>query len=307
MSTIDEIDIDDDPAFALDGMALADPPEAPASVVDPQALASVGRSGLPLYFDLETAPDYSRLEQFGLDPLPEPRPITVDGLPAIEELLKNAIPQIEAALRQINPPPEWLDQAESFERAGKSRAGVLAAINTCRNGDATIAKAGEDRRKLLSVTPEYCRIVALGWAIGGDAEVALLATNEDEERVLLERFWKLAKQHSPLVGFNILLFDLPVILVRSALLGVPATTRFDLKPWGPAVVDLMRARFAAGKAMKLKSLCKCYGIDVPAGDTDGGDVEAMLQNDRGLLLEYVMSDVAIARELHRFYAGYFCV
>jgi hypothetical protein len=104
-----------------------------------------------------------------------------------------------------------------------------------------------------------------------------------------------------------------VLFARSAILGVPSSRSFDLKPWGRDVVDLFAIRFpkgpgaaGGGRPAKLKELARVYGVEVPAGDTDGGDVERLLRESPHLLRQYVESDVAVTRDLHRKWAGYFC-
>jgi hypothetical protein len=147
----------------------------------------------------------------------------------------------------------------------------------------------------------------IGWAIGDDEPGASIPSlNDDDERRVLGGFWQHAKHLSPLIGFNILDFDLRVILVRSALLGVRPTRLFDTRPWGKDIVDLMRLRFPTGKAMGLKKLARLYGFPVPAGDVDGSQVSELMQTNPDKLAEYVKSDIEITRQLYRFYCGYFC-
>jgi hypothetical protein len=268
-----------------------------------------------LFFDLETVPDYSRLASFGLDPLPEPKPETgVSDCPKIDDFLKLALDQIGDELKRINPCDAWLDLLSDAERKrDKPRSGLTKAVDGVRSERLSIVQAAESRRKLLSVTPEYCRIAAMGWAFAdGDQPQSIVAVDPDFqaqeilERKLLESFWEMAASCERIVGFNVIGFDLPVIFVRSMLLGITATRRIDLRPWGGDVVDLMERRFAKSKAMKLKELARLYGMQIPAGDVDGSQVAELAEVDPAKLDEYVKSDVTITRELFRLYEGYFC-
>lgn len=282
-----------------------------------QATPLAPRTGQTIYFDLETVPDYERLDRFGLPEIPEPAPATPLGrCPAIP--MEGTVQEIKARLAKFNPPQEWVAEAVAIEAANKNRRGVLDALRAAHSdGEADFQAAHAERRKLLSVTPEYCRVAALGWAVEGEPPQSMILWDDDHQRNgpdiycrearLLEHFWTLAMTAGPLVGFNVLSFDLPVIFVRSAILGVPASRQFDLRPWGGNVLDLMRVRFPAGKAMKLKDLARLYGINVPAGDCDGSQVERLLKDDPAKVGEYVRSDIHVTRELHRFYSGYFCV
>lgn len=271
-----------------------------------------------LFFDLETAPDYSRAELFGLDPLPTPRPESgvseCGGPSAVEDFLKLSLDQINGELKRLNPCDAWLDLlADAEQKREKPRVGLLGAVKSAREARNVAVNAVAERKKLLSVTPEFCRIVAMGWAFSdGDQPESLLAIDADHEiqddleRRLLESFWSMATDCDRLVGYNVLGFDLPVIFVRSLIMGVPASKRIDLRPWGTDVIDLMERRFTKSKAMKLKDLARVLGIPVAAGDVDGSQVAELAEVNPGLVATYVQSDVAVTRDLFRLYEGYFC-
>lgn len=270
------------------------------------------RRSQTLYFDLETCPDESRRHLFDLPEIPAPAEVAeADCLPAAD-ILSGTIPDVgERLAGRMFPEKYLLDLLEHEQSQKKPRKGILDHIAAAQQVGANYEAALADQRKTMATTPEFCRIVALGWAIGNeDPKSMILAdgVNDDDERTILRTFWQLVAKHSPLCGFNILNFDLPVIFVRSAILGVQPTKLLDLKPWGKDCIDLMALRFARGKAMKLKDLARLYGIDVPAGDCDGSQVSELLEAGKTEeLARYVMSDVAVTRELHRFYRGYWCV
>ena len=271
-----------------------------------------------LFFDIETVPDWGRLASFGLEPLPEIQPETAPAeCPEIATLLKSGLEVIEKRLLGLNPTDEYLDAVASAEAlTDKPRVGVGKAVAAVRTARERVKSAAVDRQKLLSVTPEYCRIAAIGWAVpGGDVEsdICSLTCGEHadcdttDERVLLEAFWSLALECRPLIGFNVLHFDLRVIMVRSAILGVMPSRLFDLKPWGRDVIDLMIVRFgSASGAMGLKKLAPLYGISVPMEGVEGSQVAALMASDPLKVGEYVRSDVKITRELYRRMAGFFC-
>ena len=257
----------------------------------------------PLFIDIETAPDSDRSHLFELPQAPA-------ELPDPEELLAGAIPDVEKLLGDCGAvlPEEYLDTLADCEAAGKKRAGVYKAITGARDAAGKLLTD-------LSVTPEYCRVVALGYAGPDDepwAEVVGLPrydidTGEPaDERFILSEFWRLARSRDlVLVGYNLLDFDLRVLLVRSALLGVAPTRIFDLKPWGKDCIDLMKARFPVGRAMKLKQLARLYGLPVPVEDVDGSMISDLVQTDPARVADYVRSDIEVTRSLYRFYAGYF--
>lgn len=307
------------------------PPGTPANEPEPMAGPSPKpvrpgqRKGSFLYFDLETVPDFDRLELFGLPPIPEPVPVLpLVDCPDPKSVLGGTVPDAKAALAKVNGCAEWLDTLETIEGSmPKPRLGVLDAIAAARNSGDSHAAAVAERNKLLSTTPEFCRVAAMGYANGLNDPVSLIlgdrslkGTGQDvfrTEREILEAFWLLiAKGSCTLVGFNCLAFDLPVLFVRSALLGVEPSRMLDLKPWGKDVIDLYHLRFGgrgagAGRPGKLKDLARVYGIDVPAGDCDGSQVLDLWQREPLKVGEYVRSDIAVTRALHGRFQGLFCL
>lgn len=298
-------DTSDAGATAAENEAVTPQPQEPPELPT--------RSGGPFYFDLETIPDHERIDAFGLEPLPEPVPVTpAEKMPPVAEVAAKTVSTIRWLIQMKNPSQEWLDALKAEETGGKGRKGVLDGIDAAGDGGDTVAAAIADRRKLLSTTPEYCRIAAIGWAIGNGDVVSWVATEPEHERGMLEAFWVCAKLCRPIIGFNILNFDLPVIFFRSALLKVPSSKAIDMKPWGRDVVDLYAKRFpkgnygSGGRPGKLKELAPLAGIEVPAGDVDGSQVQELMLTEPAKVGEYVRSDVEITRQLHRFYSGYFC-
>lgn len=301
------------------------PAGAPAAATVTTPVAATARSRRPvLYLDLETVPDWLRLESFGLDPvadLPDETPLAT--CPDVAQVIAGTADAIKLALRGLSPPAEWLAQLAAAERAGKDRSGVHGHIESARQARQAALAAQAERIKLLSTTPEYCAIAALGWAVGdgpvqslvvgsavpGDDRLAPALVDEID---LLDEFWALVGQAGQLCGFNVLAFDLPVLFARSAILGVRPTRHFDLRPWGPDVLDLYLARFGGRgntdrqRPGKLKQLARLYGINVPAEGIDGGQVhELVAAGDWATVARYVASDVEITRRLHRRLAGFF--
>jgi len=269
-----------------------------------------------LYFDIETIPDYSRFEQFGMEPIPESakRATLEECVHGAGKFLDATVEGFKANLLKLNPCDEYLDQLESAEKAApKPRKGILDLIADVRNQDAARLTLIEQQRKEMAVCPEMNRVVALGWGYADGPVQSLVVGQQNEigsgppdELHLLEMFWQLLAAASPVVGFNILGFDLPTIYVRSMLLDVKPSRRLDLKPWGSDCVDLMAVRFPKSSAKRLKWLAAAMGIEVPAGDVDGSQVEELWKTDPAKVGEYVRSDVAVTRELHQMYRGFFC-
>lgn len=261
-----------------------------------------------LFFDLETVPDYARLDRFQLEPVEECPELTPFGqMPSPSGVLAGTLQTVKDALDKF-PTDDWIEELKARENlADKPRRGLFDAVVSHLAERSRRQNAAEDRRKLLSVTPEYCRIAALGWAREEGAVEGQVAYHFEDEWMLIDSFWKEATNARYLAGFNILAFDIPAMMFRTRLKKiVPPKTwdRYD-------IIDIYQRRFGfrgnqRGQPGKLKDLARLCGIDVPAGDVEGSQVEELLNTQPELLLEYVRSDVTITRELFNFYKGW-CV
>lgn len=302
--------LDDDPADTI-----AAEPETKSAISEQldRAAETIKRFGetQPLYFDLETIPDYDRLDSFDLPPVPTvPNETDLSQLPDPKQVATGTVDTIKATLRRFVAPRSWLEQVTEAERAGKDRSGVHQLIEAARNVRQEAIAAQADRNKLLSTTPEYCKVAAIGWARGNDAIQSIVLDEDNGELRILSVFWQLAAVLNPLIAFNGISFDLPVIFIRSALLGIASSRSIDMKAWGRDVVDPYYLRFGSrgagnGRPGKLKQLARLHGIAVPAGDVDGGCVDQLIKTDPAKVGEYVRSDVHVLREYHRALAGYF--
>jgi len=209
----------------------------------------------------------------------------------------------------------WLEQVEECERKGKDRKGLCDAIESCRKAKGEVAEATSVRLKKMSVTPEMCRIVAMGWAVNNEDPTSLVVGQELAdapgvtvgERYILDTFWSLAARNCTVIGWNVLDFDLIVLLIRSILLDVPSLRIISLHPWNNHdVLDLMRVRYG-NRYGGLKSFARMLGIGIPAEGVDGSQVlELFASSQLDRIGEYVRSDVSITRLAHRQMSGYFC-
>lgn len=326
VSVVDGADVAAEGAFGGDYARPIDArPISLLRLAADEAGIRLARRGAPLYFDLETIPDYERLPAFNLPPLPDVPDISdITKLPDIRAMIAGTAAGVRDALRGLAPPPDWINDALEVERKGKDRKEVAKHLEEARNVRVDAMAAHQDRLKLLSTTPEYCSIACLGWAVGDDMVCSLTvgqpvgdvfgADGSDmivTERYVLDLFWRLVSRHSPLVAFNGLYFDLPVIFARSAILKVPATKRIDTRSWGADVVDPYLLRFGSkgntdrSRPGKLKELAPLYGIPVPVEDVDGSCVDELMRTNPAKVGEYCRSDVAILRALHQSLRGYF--
>lgn len=126
--------------------------------------------------------------------------------------------------------------------------------------------------KDMALQPEACRLVGMNVALGREGEPKSGWVGETSlngtvytEADLLALWWGWAKHCPRLVGYNINKFDLHVIRVRSALLGVrPTVDLWNLKPWDDRVIDLLERRFRGTPTDQYLSLKKIRRLLCPA-------------------------------------------
>jgi hypothetical protein len=122
----------------------------------------------------------------------------------------------------------------------------------------------EKRTEMLhrcALDPDLCQIVAVG--VWSERVPEVWTLDGDEEATLLHRVWKAVRQSQAIIGFNILGFDLPVLIRRSQYLGIP-TPSINLDRYRTPHVDLMERLSFNGK-LRYRGLdfyCKRFGIVV---------------------------------------------
>lgn len=169
--------------------------------------------------------------------------------------------------------------------------------------EAKIRASIEERAAKAALHPWLCRIIALGWCEEGeDVERVEVAPSESSERIMLREFWGVVTSGNtgvrPIVTFNGLTFDLPVLMVRSLLLGVKYPT-LNLDRFRTPHIDLFQ-RLSFGdreKGMSLKLYAQRCGFDV--SDVFGGKEVAQLYEDGNLdaIKSHCASDVRLTRQL----------
>lgn len=301
------------PAPAAEQTAVATAPAEKKPRAKRTAKAPSSRGRGPLYLDIETIPDLSRLDSFGLDPLPDNKPEDPpEALMTAEEFLSQSIKEMGEWATQHNPPESWIAGLLDVEQTGKKRKGVTDLIAEMRKSKNVFTEAKSAQLKLMSTTPEYCRIVAIAAAMGSDEPTSEFAATEEDEKRLLANFWTLMGNYSgPVVVFNGLRFDLPVIFVRSALLGIEPTRRFDLKPWGSDVIDLYALRFPPGSSRPMGQKKLTAALQIEDAETDQDDdgsqvYDQFLAGEHDKIIYHVTKDIVRLMGLHAMYQGFFC-
>lgn len=125
---------------------------------------------------------------------------------------------------------------------------------------------------------------------------------------ILAIFWELASKATKFAGFNIVGFDIPMILRRSFAVRTKVTRQLhNLKPWDETILDAMRMFYHNGyapgpKYRGLKAVVDIWGIPNPLPDLEGSQYEGL---DMKTKKAYVENDVNMTAQLLRVMKGYY--
>jgi 3'-5' exonuclease len=127
-----------------------------------------------------------------------------------------------------------------------------------------------------ALDPDLCRVVAVGTYT--DAPRVLAARTVAEELDAIWSAWDAVRDET-VIGFNLLSFDLPVLIRRSQYLGIEVPSiALNLDKYRTPHIDLMERLSFNGKikAHSLDFYCRRFGIAVE-DTTTGADVDAMVK------------------------------
>lgn len=205
------------------------------------------------------------------------------------ETIPNQRPETLAKLKeQVKPPASYkkLESIEIWMRNNADQAAAEALAKTALDGGSG-------------------HVCAISWAKNDGNIRDLHAETVGEEASIIEAFFSdLDPYHSEtLVGHNIGRFDIPFLLKRAVVLGVPLppATAFprDPKPWDKRIFDTMTAWAGARDFISMNRLCGILGI-VGKEDFDGTQVGEAWKNGEHLkIAEYCRSDVERTRKMHQ--------
>jgi len=151
-----------------------------------------------------------------------------------------------------------------------------------------------------SLDLDLCQVIAIGVMQASNRDpFVMLAHDTSEEALMLRAFFKQLDEDR-LVGYNILEFDLPVLLRRALYLGVPAPHLQLDRYRHPRVLDVLQILSYNGR-LKYRSqhfYCRRFGIDVEDDAHDGASIPQLFAEGRwDEIAHHVASDIRQARAL----------
>lgn len=186
------------------------------------------------------------------------------------------------------------------------------------------ARSEEDREAVperMALYPGLGKVIAIGlWNLEAERGLILLegehaeqhewerVPNSDvfkgDERELLERFWEVVDRKRPrLISFNGRYYDGPILMVRSAQLGVKpsmnlVTNRYRIDRHCD-LVEVFSFTGAWRERYSLDYWCRRFDVESPKGSIDGSQVGRAYREGRiDEIGEYCLRDVRATGELY---------
>lgn len=149
-----------------------------------------------------------------------------------------------------------------------------------------------------ALDPTISKVLAIGYVSDGKTE-----THIGDERDLLAGFWfkinRLVEKQHKLVGFNICGFDLPFLMRRSWILGVPFSNALRRgRYWNDNYIIDLAEMWKLGvynDHISLDRLSKVLGIGQKSGS--GKDFHKLLEENPEKALEYLKTDLDLTAKL----------
>ncbi len=194
------------------------------------------------------------------------------------------------------------------------------------------AAALADLKNTMGFSPLTGQIVAIGMYDGEREKGAVYfqsSPKKDEqsfeedgykfevmtEEVMLRKFWEVVEKYDTFVTFNGRQFDVPFLMVRSAVHGIRPTKNLlanrylNYHPSNARHIDLFDQLTFYGAMRKKGSLhlwCRAFGIESPKSQgVDGDDVKMLFDKGRSSdIARYNSRDLKATYELYRKYVEY---
>lgn len=149
--------------------------------------------------------------------------------------------------------------------------------------------------------PEFSRVFCVSIGRIVDGELKVMSYYDDDEADLLEKVGNIldiysSKRKAKLAGHSIKGFDIPFLMRRMIINGIPVPEILDvsgLKPWEIDLIDTYELwRGSAYNSAGLVNITTAMGLPTPKSDITGKDVNAAFhKGQRKRIVEYCERDV----------------
>ena len=184
--------------------------------------------------------------------------------------------------------------------APQEKEEILKEIHQKRVKDKAEKKTFAEYLELSGFDGSFGRIACIGYALGDEETKVLL---EDEKR-MLENFWKIAKDIDLFIGFNLMDFDLKFIYQRSIVLGVKPTRDLSFSRYRSSpIYDVMWewTKWSNLGKCSLDKLAKAFGFESSKdGSINGRNVAKAFEQGRiKEIADYCKKDVDLTRKIYK--------
>jgi len=215
---------------------------------------------------------------------------------------------------------------ENYDELDETTQDVLTRwIKREAGNDEEYKVALKDIKESLGFSPLTGEIVAIGVLDGEKNKGAVYyqspGTKENDseedgikfrplsEKEMLEHFWEGAKKYDEFISFNGRGFDVPFLMIRSAVHGVRPTKNLmgyryvESQKYGDRHIDLYDQLSFYGASRRKGSLhlyCRAFGIKSPKADgVSGDDVAGLFKEGRFLdIARYNVGDLVATKALY---------
>ena len=222
---------------------------------------------------------------------------------------------------------------EDFDTLDETTQGVLTHwIKKDSSNEKEYQIALEDLKDGLGFSPLTGEIVAIG-VLDCDEDkgaVYFQSPNKEEEEIeeegikfkamtekeMLESFWKIAEKYQDFVSFNGRAFDVPFMVIRSAIHGIKPSKNLmsnrylNNQIFNAKHIDLLDQLTFYGAVYRRKGglhlWCRAFGIKSPkANGVTGDDVGKLFKEKKFLdIAKYNVGDLQATKALYKYWEKY---
>jgi DNA polymerase elongation subunit (family B) len=153
--------------------------------------------------------------------------------------------------------------------------------------------------ELTALTGAFGQLFCIGYALN-DEPAEIITGSESEQ---LRKFWDLASSNKPLIGHNILQFDIPFLIQRSVILGVKHNFVVP-KPWEKGLVFDTMVEWSSGAWNKgwnsLDVVARALSLPTSKDKLSGSQVNDFFKNGQNEdICSYCKADVELTRKIYK--------